>query len=475
MTLLEAINDQKLFGRWFRDPATWQPWFAFVAALFGLPMTAEQEATYRKHTGREYLPLGAFMEAWLICGRRAGKSFILALIAVFLACFKSYGQYLGPGERGTVMVIAADRKQARVIMRYVRGIITGTPMLAKMIEGQLRADGIDLNNSVTIEVGTASFRTSRGYAFVAVLCDELAFWQTDEAAEPDYAVLDALRPGMASIPGSVLLCASSPYAKRGALWDAYKTYFGKDDPAVMVWRASTREMNATIPQSVIDRAMVRDAASASAEYGADFRTDVQTFISREAIEAVVEPNCLERPPVEGIQYVAAVDPSGGSSDSMTLAIAHFEQLTGIAVLDCVREVKPPFSPDSVCREFAETIKAYGIATTRGDRYAGVWPREAMEKHGITYRVSDLVTNDLYRQLLPRINSGKVDLLDHPVLINQLAGLERRTARGGRDSIDHPPMGHDDVCAAASMALHYAADGNRIHITGADLVGRYSWG
>jgi hypothetical protein len=45
------------------------------------------------------------------------------------------------------------------------------------------------------------------------------------------------------------------------------------------------------------------------------------------------------------------------------------------------------------------------------------------------------------------------LLDHPRLVNQLIALERRTARGGRDSIDHAPGGaHDDVVNACAGAL-----------------------
>src|SRR5262249_15501148 len=65
---------------------------------------------------------------------RGGKSFALALIAVFLACFGDWQQYLGPGERGTIMIVAADRQQARVIMRYVRGLITSVPMLAPLVQ-----------------------------------------------------------------------------------------------------------------------------------------------------------------------------------------------------------------------------------------------------------------------------------------------------------------------------------------------------
>jgi hypothetical protein len=88
----------------------------------------------------------------------------------------------------------------------------------------------------------------------------------------------------------------------------------------------------------------------------------------------------------------------------------------------------------------------------GDRYAGEWPREQFRKHGIAYEPSAKPKSDLYRDLLPLLNSSKADLLDDPKLIAQLIGLERRTARGGKDSIDHAPNAHDDLINAAAGAL-----------------------
>jgi len=452
LNLLQATEDDALFAPWFRDRKTWQAWFAFLAALFALPMTPEQAAIYTKHTGRADAPAEASDEAWLIIGRRGGKSFIMALIAVFLACFREYRQYLQPGERATVMVIAADRRQARVIIRYVGAMLTRIPMLAAMVERDT-ADAFDLNNQVTIEVGTASFRTTRGYTYAAVLADELAFWRTDDAAEPDYAILDALRPGMASIPGAVLICASSPYARRGALWDSFRRYWGKVG-APLVWKATTRDMNPVIRQSVIDAALERDNASASAEYLAEFRSDIEAFVTREVVEACVDLGIHERGPVSGIRYHAFVDPSGGSNDAMTLAIGHREEArparhgqpeaAARAVLDAVRERKPPFSPEAVVADFCQLLKEYRISSVTGDRYAGEWPREQFRKHGIAYDLAPSPRSDLYRDLLPSLNSCLVDLLDLPQLVNQIVGLERRVARGGRESIDHPPHGHDDL-------------------------------
>jgi hypothetical protein len=470
LTILDALADNKLFAPCFRDRETWNAWLALLAALFGLPLTDEQLAIYQRCSGRTVPPSEPASEAWLVCGRRAGKSFVLALIAVYLAAFHDYRRYLAPGERGTVLVIATDRKQARTIFRYICALLTQVPMLAKLITREDR-ETVDLENSVTIEVGTASFKSVRGYTIVAALCDEIAFWPTDDSAQPDYEILDALRPGMATIPNAMLLCASSPYARRGALWDAHRRHYGKNGDPTLVWQAPTREMNPTVPQRVIDEATERDPASAAAEYGAQFRTDVESFVIREAVEACVSVGVRERPPISGVTYSAFVDPSGGSVDSMSLAIGHRQD--DMIVIDAVRERRPPFSLEDVVVEFSTILKGYRISNVTGDRYAGEWPHERFREHGITYETADRPKSDLYRDLLPAINSRKVDLLEDARLIAQIVGLERRTARGGRDSIDHAPGAHDDLANAVTgvvdllTASNSRYDGSMLWVDGPD--------
>jgi hypothetical protein len=95
-----------------------------------------------------------------------------------------------------------------------------------------------------------------------------------------------------------------------------------------------------------------------------------------------------------------------------------------------------------------------VTTIYGDRYAGLWPVEQFSKFNIRYEQSAQPKSDLYISLLPLLNSGTIHLLDHSKLINQLCSLERRTARGGRDSIDHPPGAKDDVanCVAGLASI-----------------------
>lgn len=209
-------------------------------------------------------------------------------MAVYLACFRDCSASLAPGEVATVMLIAADRKQARVVTCYVMGFLEGVPMLLELITRHTR-ETAELSNRVVIEVHTASFRSTRGYSLAAVVADELAFWRSEDSANPDVGILNALRPGLATIPGSLLLCISSPYARRGALWDTHRKHFGKDKDPVLVWQSDTRSMNPTVPEEVIAQAYEEDPAAAAAEYGAEFRRDVETFVSHETIDAVTIP------------------------------------------------------------------------------------------------------------------------------------------------------------------------------------------
>jgi hypothetical protein len=339
----------------------------------------------------------------------------------------------------------------------VRGLLTSTPLLAQRIERETDT-AIDLLGDVSIEVTTCSSRTTRGYSFCLVIGDEAAFWKSETSSEPDVEVLQAVRPGLSTLPGARLICISSPYARRGVLWQAFKAHHGRDDDPVVVWVAGSQTMNPALDPGVVAAAYEADPASAAAEYGAQFRTDVAAFVSREVLDACIVPGRQSLPPCSQFAYHAFVDPSGGSQDSFTLAIAHAETEgdAAVAVLDDVEEVRPPFSPEAVVGEFTTTLRRYRCDHVVGDRYAGEWVAEQFRKHGVDYVPSEKPKSDIYKESLPMFTSGRVRLLDQLRLAAQFLGLERRTARGGKDSIDHGPSGHDDVCNSAAGALVLAA-------------------
>jgi hypothetical protein len=447
-TIIHALDHKQLFAPFFQGD-TWSAWRVFLKTLYALPLTDADMEVYRRLTGRQNPPSKKSREAWLIVGRGGGKSLIAALTAVYQACFVVYTHLLAPGEVATITVIAADRRQARTIMRYIGGFFDAIPMLGQMVVNRTR-ESFELNNRVCIEVHTCSFRAVRGYRIVCAICDEVAFWRSDESANPDTEVINAIRPSLGRTPGSLLICISSPYARRGALWEAYRKHHGREDDPILVWQADTLSMNPSFDADVIKQAYEDDPSMAAAEYGAEFRRDIETFVPKEAVEACVMLDRFEVPYSSSQTYRAFVDPSGGSQDSWTLAVAHREKEN--LVLDFAREWRPPFSPEAIVNDCVSDLRRYRISQVTGDRYGGEFPRELFRKRGIAYQVSDKTKSDIYRELLPPINSGRVELLDNQRLINQLCNLERRTARGGKDSIDHAPRSHDDLINAAAGAL-----------------------
>ncbi|ATX66244.1 hypothetical protein [Roseinatronobacter bogoriensis] len=445
VTIRDAMTDPQLFGDTFAGDS-FKAWRALLSGFYGLPLSDDEAAIWQQVTARTETPQEAHDELWLVVGRRGGKSHAAALLAVFEAAFKDHRDKLAAGEFATVMLIAGDRPQARTLLRYVRGLFEH-PMLKPLVQRET-AEGLELTNRSAIEVHTASHRAVRGYTCAAVIADELAFWFSD-GARPDAEVIAAVRPALATLGGK-LIALSSPYARRGMLWTTYKNRFGKAG-RVLVAQAPSRTMNPTLPQRVVDDALKDDSARASAEYLAQFRSDIEAFLSVEVVDAVTRDKPLELPPVEGVTYTAFADPSGGGADEFTLSIGHREK--GVTVIDLV--VGRRGNPAQITEEFSEILKHYSITKVSGDRYAGAWVVERFADHGIIYQATAPARSELYLALGLAARSGQLELPPCEALAGQLVALERRTSRGGRDQIDHPPGGHDDranACAGVVQAL-----------------------
>ena len=329
--------------------ASWDTWRAVLKAAVALDLTDDERTVVETLTHRHVLPLVPVKELWFLLGRRSGKTIVAALLVTWATTCRTL--QLVAGEVGICMVLASDRRQARVCKRYISGLLRAHPSLAVLIARET-ADAIWLTNGLCIEIHTAGWKHLRGYTVVFAVCDEIAFWDDADSANPDHEILVALKAAMASIPESMLVCLTSVYSRKGEVWRVFEKHFGNDASAdVLVVSGATQVMNATISQAVIDRAYEDDPQAAAAEYGAEWRRDVEQFLPLEALEAVRMEGRFELPFVANHYYHGFMDPAGGSgADSMTLAIAHAEG--DRAVLDLVRETRPPFSPESTVADFA---------------------------------------------------------------------------------------------------------------------------
>jgi hypothetical protein len=444
-TLLDALDDPAFFGELF-PKRSWGAWRAFVAALYGLPLPEGSLPLFRACTTRQDAPTRPASEAWVVCGRRSGKSRIAAAVATYTAALTPTTA-LAPGEWGTVLVCAVDKQQARVVFDYVKALFA-LPALAPLVTGQT-SEGVELRHRVRLEVRASNFRAVRGVTLLAAVLDEVAFLREEGSALPDVELYRALKPALATTQG-LILGISSPWAQRGLLWSKYKKHHGQDGD-VLVWQADSRTMNPTLRKSMVLEATEDDPEAAAAEWQGQFRSDLESYVSTQILDACTTPRVCERPPVSGTAYSAFLDAAAGSGrDSFAAAIAHSEPRSdgqAVAVLDAVRDARPPFDPLAVAAEMAAFLKSYGVTVAQCDRYAGGFVVEAFRRHGIVVTQDAPVKSDLYLAALPLLNAGRADLLDLPQLRAQLTSLERRRRTGGRDVVDHPPGGHDDVANA----------------------------
>jgi hypothetical protein len=442
------MDDPGLFAPMFKNRESWAAWRVVLKALFALPMDDTELGTYRSLTGRTEVPTAPTREAWFVAGRRSGKSYIAAYIATYLATFRDWRPYLAPGEKAVIMLLAADRRQAKQLLRYIAGMLASVPMLAAMVTSQ-QAEAIELNNNVILEVHTASLRTVRGYTAAAIIADETAWWRTEDAsANPDREILGAIRPTQATLPDALLLGLSSPYRRVGVLWEAYRDHYGRDAAPVLVVHGPSLALNPSLSQKVVDDASADDPAAADSEYGANFRTDVAGLLDHAWIERAARFEG-DLPPVRGRSYKAFTDPSGGGRDAFTFALAHLED--GTAVVDVLRARRPPFDPVAVTNEYAELSKQYGVRSVTGDRYSGAWVQTAFADAGILYKPSELTKSEIYLEAEPLFARGAIAIPAHRPLLTELRALERRTNRSGKDQVDHPIRGSDDLANSACGA------------------------
>jgi hypothetical protein len=454
--LVEAMDG--IFRPWFplaSDGAdTWANWKAVLRAMDALPMSAEEIEFFKSIAGGREPPTRRVSELVAACARRTGKDSIASLIAAYGAALFDQQDRLRPGERAQILCLACDRDQSQIVFGYIKSYFDGIPQLKAMVVRETKSS-FELNNGVDVTVATNSFRSVRGKPIFLAILDEAAFMLSETSASPDTELYAAIKPALLTIPGSRIVIISSPYRKSGLLWARYKKCFGKNDDNTLVIQAALRDLNPTISQETIDAEAQADPAAAVSELFGRFRDDVGAFLTIELIESAVDHKVVVRPPRKGVTYHAGIDPSGGARDSFAAAVSSRDE-SGIVTLDALLEIKAPFNPTSATERVSDLLKSYGVTTATSDRYAAEWPVDAFRKCGITLRHSERDRSKIYLDCLPLFTSGRARLLDNRRLVNQFASLERKTAPTGRDQVNHPIGGSDDIANACALSMVLAA-------------------
>jgi hypothetical protein len=446
MNLVEKVHHPKLFGALpaFQNLKTWAMWMVFIKATFGLPLDNIELEAFKKFTGRtKYAPPeGGFPEVVCITGVQSGKSTIAGVLL---------GDGALTGEPGTVAVgVAQDiRGSMRVLLRYAREPFEKLPLFQAEVARDT-ADLMELKRGTALGAYPCRPPALRGVRASIVVLDEPAFYITTDGRPTDTEMWRVAR-GRVAMTGGKIVAISSPYAQSGLLWDLHRKHFGNDDSPTLIWQASASAMNPLLSADYLQRMEQDDPEAYRSEVLGEFRAGITTFFDSDALAACVDSGVRERLPQPGVQYEAAADSASGSGkDSFAVNIVHRDG--DRFVMDLAWAWRPPFNPGGVIAEISTVLKTYRLRGLRGDKYAPGFVLEHFRSQGITYQFADKDQSSLYLELQPIVNAGQVRVLDHPDLLRELRGLERRRGPSGRDHVDHRSGSHDDLAASCAGAV-----------------------
>ncbi|HUB48348.1 MAG TPA: hypothetical protein VMB73_25510 [Acetobacteraceae bacterium] len=449
-TPAQAIAEGGLLAHDFQGDS-WARWRAILKAAYAEPMTPDEVALFREVADRDP-PTRRVRELWVVAGRRAGKDSIASAIAT-VASLDDYSAFLRTGERATIACLATDRTQAGIVHRYVTGNFETLPALRPLVHRQTD-DTLELRNGVEIVITTNSFRAVRGRTVAVAIFDEVAYWRSDDSATPDTEVFAAIEPATLTIPTAMMIGISSPYRRKGLLFEKWRKHYGKPDDDVLVVRGPSRTFNPKLPQRIIDARLAEDPEAGAAEYLAEWRGDVSDFLDRELVESAVDAGVTVRPPRRDIDYRMFADASGGRGDSFAAAVVHAEG--ELVTIDAVYEARPPFNSTTTVKEVCDLARRYRVATMQGDNYAADLLADAFKREGMLYQTVKTNRSETYLESVALWTAGRVRMVDDRRAVHQLCNLERKPTASGRDKVNHPAGGHDDLANVVCGALVLAA-------------------
>lgn len=423
-----------------------------LKVTYGLSLDESEREFYRRATGREEYRPREHDELSVLAGRQSGKtSCIAAPIAVFEA-FREHG--VPPGQRAYVLVIAPVIQQAKIAFNFIRKYIEASTTLSEWVL-KITQDEIELKNGVVIACRPCSYITVRGYPIIAVICDEMAFWRHEvTAANPEQEVIDALRPGMATLHHTKLVKISTPYRKEGILWNEFQQ---RNELDHVVWQVSTEEMNPAVPRKFLEKARRRSEETFRREHLAEFTDNAIGWIAPEILDPCIFRGKNELPRVSLGRYAAAADPAFRSSD-FGFAVLHRSDdgdITVVYVYKWTGTRNLPLDFEIICAQIQEVLLRYGINELVGDQFCFPILRQQFEKLGIYYREFTFGSHtraSLYGNLRQLISQRKITLLDEPELLRQLRNLEEVKVPNGVD-VRPPRAQKDDMAISVAIAAY----------------------
>lgn len=411
-----------------------------LLAARGEELTEEQVALFERHAGRPWPGPGEPPgEVHVVAGRQSGKTGYLAPTLILHAALDPETvRELGAGYWRDVVLVAPTQRQARIAYQRIRGLVEGRAELKRYLRGEPTLHELEFEFGVRLGIWAAHGAHLRGTQPRLVLLDE-ACWLGIEGPRADQEIVEAVRPGMALVPGAQVVTISTPAWEQGYVWETWRRRAERED--ALVFQAASWELNPRFRQSFLDRERERDPDYFRREYGAEFVSTIQAYLPAASVEACVVRGRLQVAPVAEARYAAALD-QGYRRDTFALAVGHREG--GRVVVDRIRGWSPrrgqPVKLETLLPELLAELEPYRVHAVFGDQYAAEAFREVLRRDGLSYQERTFTSEskrDMYESLKALVVGGQVELLDHEASLRELRTLEARVAPSGAVKIEAP--------------------------------------
>ena len=449
--IVEYVTDAQLLGLTISPGQE-----VLLRAIYALPMTAEQREIFTLCTGLAEPPSQEPGEVTVLSGVRSGKdSRIAGPIGSYEAVYGGHELALSPGERGVIAVCCQNTAATQVTYNFLREHFERSPILRTMLTDEPRAQVFELTNRMQVRCFPTTVGAFRTWSIAVGIMNEPQLYRMEGSVHSDVEIQASIRRGMPGFARPKLIKIATPYLRDGIVWDDVQAW-GQPDPDRLVWKSTTALMNPTITADRLAVDQRRDPVRFHREFEAQFGDDVSAFVPFAWIDAAVQTGRFEVQP-RGLRAIAAMDPSGGGPDAFTCAIVLLE---GERVIQAVMRGKArqgATAPDleALVAEYCGLARRYGCAEIVGDKYAGAWVKQAVERHRMKFKYAEFDRSQAYLNFEPLLAQGRIELLDHPAMVRELTLLERKPSPGGKDVVNHPRGGHDDHVNALALAAAYA--------------------
>lgn len=447
------------------------PWrvLSKVMTNGGLPLKPKEEALFEQVSGgRIYRPGGMPPDSLVLKGRRGGGTLFCMVFGVYQAA--TFDGPLPANGQADVLVVTPSYRSSETNISYADALLN---KLAQGIKVPLSdivlrrrksetAAELTLANGTCIKTTPVGPVTGRSGSTLLLIMDEAAHFRI-EGRFSDQQLFESARPSMANLaPHSSFLICTSPLTKEGLVYDLWRRYYGKNSDELLVIQGSSKTFNPSLSDEFLAQELeVMGESYFAREYRAEFQDASASAYAAESIESCVIPGRTELPYQQGTSYVGGIDPAGLSpntqyADDWVSGVGHVKD--GIVVMDALRswtadrEARRRSDPDTALAETVELFKRYHVRKIIGDRYSGAWIEPRLKAAGFEFVYAGMNKSDAFLELVPAINSQRVELLDHPELISQLKSLERKRGGGNKDKIEHP-KGHgrrDDLANVGAL-------------------------